>query len=220
MFTPHNPALVNSLPAPLLSKTVHPAVLDSWPQIARPNSFTIAIQPESFDVKSLLHTLTCPGDTSQAWVAARQASDFAKFVPVLQEWVDLTRERSKCIDPANPAYDVALQDYEKGMTTARLDQVFSEVAPSPPPPHLTASTVLLHVNSDDELFSHDHRHHHFKFYTPPPFPHGYALKCNGYTFNPGLAGKLSFCFYFRMLFTLHNAVRRSEKPDACGNPRH
>ncbi len=63
----------------------------------------------------------------QAWVSARKASDFSKFAPILQEWVDLTRERSKHIDPASSAYDVALQDYEKGMSTARLDQIFSEV---------------------------------------------------------------------------------------------
>lgn len=60
-------------------------------------------------------------------MAARQASDFSKFAPVLQEWVELTKERSKCIDPSRPAYDVALQDYEKGMSVARLDEVFSQV---------------------------------------------------------------------------------------------
>lgn len=63
----------------------------------------------------------------QAWVAARDASDFKKFAPVLSEWINLNKERCKCIDKGRPTYDVALQDFEKGMTTARLDAVFSEV---------------------------------------------------------------------------------------------
>ena len=64
----------------------------------------------------------------KAWVAARQAKDFSKFAPVLQEWVDLIRERSKYIDSGKPCYDVALQDFEKGMSTARLDEIFQEVS--------------------------------------------------------------------------------------------
>ena len=64
----------------------------------------------------------------QAWVAARQAKDFSKFAPVLQEWVRLIRERSKYIDSSKPCYDVALQDFEKGMSTTRLDEIFSEVS--------------------------------------------------------------------------------------------
>ena len=63
----------------------------------------------------------------KAWVAARQAKDFSKFAPVLQEWVDLIKERSKYIDSGKPCYDVALQDFEKGMSTARLDEIFCEV---------------------------------------------------------------------------------------------
>ena len=35
----------------------------------------------------------------QAWVKARQASDFAAFSPVLKEWVELRREKARLIDP-------------------------------------------------------------------------------------------------------------------------
>ena len=46
---------------------------------------------------------------------------------LLQEWIDITREQSACIDPSRSAYDVALQDYEKGFTSARLDEIFVQV---------------------------------------------------------------------------------------------
>lgn len=64
----------------------------------------------------------------QGWVSARSANDFSKFAPLLKEWIELTKKRSQYIDSSRPAYDVALQDYEKGMTSARLDQIFSQVS--------------------------------------------------------------------------------------------
>ena len=79
----------------------------------------------------------------QAWITARSANDFSKFAPVLEEWIELTKKRSKCIDSSLPPYDVALQDYEKGMSSARLDQIFSQVNPCQPchthPPYCSAS---------------------------------------------------------------------------------
>lgn len=66
-------------------------------------------------------------DAYVAWVAARKASDFSQFAPYLQQWVDVNKQKAAAIDPAKPAYDVLLDDYEKGMTSARLDEIFAEV---------------------------------------------------------------------------------------------
>lgn len=63
----------------------------------------------------------------QAWVAARKESDFSKFAPFLQQWVDVNKQKAAAIDPNLPAYDVLLDDYETGMTSARLDEIFAEV---------------------------------------------------------------------------------------------
>ncbi len=63
----------------------------------------------------------------QSWVAAPKASAFGAFAPVLRQWVDLTREKCAAIDAARPAYDVALDGFERGMTSARLDEIFSAV---------------------------------------------------------------------------------------------
>lgn len=63
----------------------------------------------------------------EAWVEARKSSDFSKFAPSLEDWVDVNRKRAAYIDPHAPAYDVLLDIYEKGMVTSRLDEVFAEV---------------------------------------------------------------------------------------------
>lgn len=64
----------------------------------------------------------------QAWVTARAEKDFSKFAPILEEWVALVRESSQLVDPSRPAYDVALEEFEKGMTSARLNEVFTQVS--------------------------------------------------------------------------------------------
>lgn len=62
-----------------------------------------------------------------AWVKARQASDWSLFAPSLQQWVELLREKAAAIDPSKPVYDVLLVEYEKGMSSARLDEIFTQV---------------------------------------------------------------------------------------------
>jgi hypothetical protein len=39
----------------------------------------------------------------------------------------LLLRQAALIDPSKDAYDVLLDDYEKGMTAARLDEIFAEV---------------------------------------------------------------------------------------------
>lgn len=63
----------------------------------------------------------------QTWVAAKSADNFSKFAPVLKQWIDLVKIRCEHRDSSKPVYDVALQDFEKGMTSTRLDEIFSEV---------------------------------------------------------------------------------------------
>jgi len=59
----------------------------------------------------------------QAWVEAREASDFAAFLPYLERNVELTREYVECFAPYEHPYDVLLDDYEPGMRTRELEPV-------------------------------------------------------------------------------------------------
>lgn len=64
----------------------------------------------------------------QAWVEARQKSDFSLFLPHLQKNVDLTLKYVECMaDGEEQAYDVLLDDYEQGLKTAEVARVFSEL---------------------------------------------------------------------------------------------
>eukprot|EP00877_Chromochloris_zofingiensis_P002211 jgi/Chrzof1/11991/Cz06g17100.t1 len=63
----------------------------------------------------------------QAWVEARKESDYSKFAPFLQQWVDVSHQKAAAIDPNAPVYDVLLDDYEKDMTSERLDKIFTQV---------------------------------------------------------------------------------------------
>ena len=76
----------------------------------------------------IIHRYThCSAPSLQAWVKARTASDWSLFAPCLEEWVDLIREQCTAIDPTRPAYDVCLDEFEKGMTTEQLDKIFAQV---------------------------------------------------------------------------------------------
>jgi len=66
-------------------------------------------------------------DSYNAWVEARKTAEFGKFAPFLQEWVVASLQKARYINPNEKPYDVLLQDFEKGMTSDRLDEIFLEI---------------------------------------------------------------------------------------------
>lgn len=63
----------------------------------------------------------------EAWIAARSASDFAAFVPYLQHNIDLARRYVDCFEGFDCAYDVLLDNYDPGTTTAEVNVLFEEL---------------------------------------------------------------------------------------------
>jgi carboxypeptidase Taq len=63
----------------------------------------------------------------QAWVEARERSDFAAFLPFLRKNVQLKLRYIECFDGYDDPYDVLLDDYEEGMTSAEVDALFAEL---------------------------------------------------------------------------------------------
>eukprot|EP00199_Chlamydomonas_sp_CCMP681_P000758 CAMPEP_0119102174 /NCGR_PEP_ID=MMETSP1180-20130426/1012_1 /TAXON_ID=3052 ORGANISM="Chlamydomonas cf sp, Strain CCMP681" /NCGR_SAMPLE_ID=MMETSP1180 /ASSEMBLY_ACC=CAM_ASM_000741 /LENGTH=520 /DNA_ID=CAMNT_0007086417 /DNA_START=67 /DNA_END=1629 /DNA_ORIENTATION=+ len=104
--------------APELDEYARATVRDAFKEYTR----TVVLPKEMAQRAAILGS-----EGHQAWVEARKSNDFSKFAPFLQRWVDLNREKAAFIDPSIPAYDVLLDEYEKGMTSARLDEVFIEV---------------------------------------------------------------------------------------------
>src|SRR5262245_5547060 len=63
------------------------------------------------------------------WVTARENSDFASFEPWLERVVDLRRQYIECYAPYDDAYDVLLEDYESGMRTSEIREIFAVLTP-------------------------------------------------------------------------------------------
>lgn len=70
---------------------------------------------------------TAASEGHEAWVVARAADDFDAFAPYLQRNLDLTRRYIECFDSFACAYDVLLDDYDPGTTTALVKRVFGEL---------------------------------------------------------------------------------------------
>lgn len=59
------------------------------------------------------------------WVEARKAKRFDNFAPILKELLDLAALKAQYLGPDRPAYDVLIDEFEPGMTMARIDSVFA-----------------------------------------------------------------------------------------------
>jgi carboxypeptidase Taq len=62
-----------------------------------------------------------------AWDEAKARSDFASFRPHLERQLDLKRRYIECFPETEEPYDVLLDDYEEGMTTAEVVRVFDRL---------------------------------------------------------------------------------------------
>ncbi|MBN1510712.1 MAG: carboxypeptidase M32, partial [Phycisphaerae bacterium] len=61
----------------------------------------------------------------EAWERARRESDFPTFAPFLERLVDLRRRVAECIGYVGEPYDALLDEYEPGMSTAQVAELFA-----------------------------------------------------------------------------------------------
>lgn len=65
----------------------------------------------------------------EAWVDARTHSDFSVFQPHLKKIVDLRKQYADLFKPYDHIYDPLLDDYEPGMKTAEVKEIFDKLRP-------------------------------------------------------------------------------------------
>jgi carboxypeptidase Taq len=65
-----------------------------------------------------------------AWVEARRNDDFASFLPFLRENVELKRRYIECFEWSDSPYTPLLDDFEPGMTTTEVREVFDVLRPA------------------------------------------------------------------------------------------
>ena len=63
------------------------------------------------------------------WVEARQEKDFLKFQPILEELIDLIRQKAECLGYTDHMYDPLLDIYEPDMKTADVAAIFDQLKP-------------------------------------------------------------------------------------------
>jgi carboxypeptidase Taq len=63
----------------------------------------------------------------EAWVAARAENDYDAFRPWLDRHLALKHEYISCFEPADDPYDILLDDFEPGTTTAEVQGVFDRL---------------------------------------------------------------------------------------------
>ena len=65
----------------------------------------------------------------QAWVEARQKSNFSIFLPHLKKVIELRKEYISFFPEVDHPYDALLDDFEPGMKTAEVKAIFGELRP-------------------------------------------------------------------------------------------
>jgi len=65
----------------------------------------------------------------EAWVQARTNSDFSIFRPHLERIVELRREYADYFKPYDHVYDPLLDDFEPGLKTAEVKEIFARLRP-------------------------------------------------------------------------------------------
>jgi len=65
----------------------------------------------------------------EAWVEAKGKSEFSIFRPHLEKIVELTRQYITFFPPADHPYDTLLDNYEPGMKTAEVKEIFDQLRP-------------------------------------------------------------------------------------------
>jgi len=63
----------------------------------------------------------------RAWLKAREQNDYSIMLPHLERNLELRRRYVDCYEPKGDPYDVLLDDYEPGMTTAEVEVIFDRL---------------------------------------------------------------------------------------------
>ncbi|MBA2742546.1 MAG: carboxypeptidase M32 [Actinobacteria bacterium] len=85
-------------------------------------------------------------ESHQAWVGARETSDFAAFQPWLERILELRRRWIECFAPYDDPYDVVLDDFEEGMRTEDVRAIFATLAPE------ISALVVAHASDEQDEF--------------------------------------------------------------------
>ncbi len=73
------------------------------------------------------------GQAQVAWLEAREANDFAVFLPAFKDVHEVALRWAECMEPGDSPYDAFLDEYEPGMKTEEVKAVFDVLRAELPP---------------------------------------------------------------------------------------
>ncbi|MGE3799238.1 MAG: carboxypeptidase M32, partial [Thermomicrobiales bacterium] len=68
-------------------------------------------------------------DGYAVWTEARSNADYSAFLPALERNIELRMRYIDCFEPADSPYDVLVEDYEQGLTSAEITRIFESLKP-------------------------------------------------------------------------------------------
>ncbi|MDY6846874.1 MAG: carboxypeptidase M32, partial [Chloroflexota bacterium] len=77
----------------------------------------------------LMETIQTTTMAHEAWSEAKTKSDFSIFQPYLEKIVDLRKQYAALFEPYDHIYDPLLDDFEPGMKTAEVKEIFNKLRP-------------------------------------------------------------------------------------------
>ena len=77
----------------------------------------------------LMETIQTETMAHEAWVEAKAKADFNIFKPHLEKIVDLRKQYAELFKPYDHIYDPLLDDFEPGMKTAEVKEIFNKLRP-------------------------------------------------------------------------------------------
>lgn len=89
-------------------------------------------------------------ESERAWEEAKKASDYSIFAPHLEKMIAITKEIKSYTHPGVDIYDALLDEYEKGMDSATIDRIFTELRDGLVP---LVKKILAAPQPDDTKFN-------------------------------------------------------------------
>jgi carboxypeptidase Taq len=113
----------------------------------------------------------------EVWAQARQDDNFRAFQPALEEVMDLTLRVAECLGYQDHPYDALINQYERGISTARVKEIFDEHKPA-------LIKLIAAINANADKVSDAVLHQPFDVDKQKAFGMG-IVKAYGYDFNRG-----------------------------------
>lgn len=125
----------------------------------------------------------------EVWAKARAEQNFSLFQPKLEKLVDMTLQMAEYLGYDEHPYDALLGQYERGITTAQVEKIFSE--------HRPALVDLIAAIAEKPQVNDDFLHLDFDIDTQRDFANK-MVSAFGFDFNRGVQAEAvhPFCTNF------------------------